>query len=480
MESLIFEYSERGKNGVSLPDPGQDFIPENNLPEELIRKSDLDLPEVSEPEVVRHFIRLSNMNHHVDKDLYPLGSCTMKYNPKINDLLAVLPGFRDVHPHQPEATIQGALQIMYDLEHMLCEITGMEAATLQPAAGAHGELTGIMVMKKYHEKKGNKKNLILIPDSSHGTNPSSVCSIGLKTVSIKSDETGCIDIDDLKLKINESVAGLMLTNPNTLGLFERDLKTIVDIVHQYDGLVYMDGANLNALLGIVRPGDMGFDITHMNLHKTFSTPHGGGGPGGGPIAVVKRLAPFLPVPRILKSGDKYSLSYDYEDSVGKVLGFYGNFGVMIRACVYILMLGLEGLKQVSRNAILNANYIRSKICDTYNVPFNRPCMHEFVASGESLRSFGVKTLDIAKRLLDYGFHAPTIYFPLIVKEALMIEPTESESKKTLDKFSETLLKIAEEAEDNPELLHEAPHSTPVRRLNELKANKELDVCWGDR
>ena len=478
LEKTIFDYSEPGKIGFSLPDLTPEEVSESEiLPQNLLRKSELDLPEVSEPEVVRHFISLSTMNHHVDKDFYPLGSCTMKYNPKINDRLATLPGFCNVHPHQPESTVQGALQIIYELERMLCEITGMHSATLQPAAGAHGELVGVMIMKNYHEAKREKRKFILIPDSAHGTNPSSVCSLGLQTVSIKSNEFGCVDIDDLKLKMNESVAGLMLTNPNTLGLFEREVEDIVEIVHKFDSIVYMDGANLNALLGIVRPGDMGFDITHINLHKTFSTPHGGGGPGSGPIAVVERLSKYLPVPRVVREDNKFKWCNNYPDSIGKVLSFYGNFGVMVRAYVYIRMLGLDGLKRTSRNAILNANYLRKKLAEIYEVPFNRPCMHEFVASGEKQKEYGVRTLDIAKRLLDFGFHAPTIYFPLIVKEALMVEPTESESKETLDKFVEALVRINEEAKNQPELLHDAPHSTPVRRLNELKANKELDTCW---
>lgn len=480
MEKLIFDYSKSGKIGVSLPDLYSESKPASSiLPIELLREKEPNLPEVSEPEVVRHFTKLSTMNHHVDKDIYPLGSCTMKYNPKINDILANLPGFANVHPYQPVETIQGVLQILYEMEKYLCEITGMHSATLQPAAGSHGELAGVMIMKKYHESKGEHRKYILIPDSAHGTNPSSACSINFQTLSLKSNEKGCIDIEDLKSKMNESVAGLMITNPNTLGLFEEEVEQIVEIIHYFDGIVYMDGANLNALLGIVRPGDMKFDITHMNLHKTFSTPHGGGGPGSGPIAVVEKLSRFLPVPRVVKSGSKFKLSYDYPDSIGKVIGLYGNFGVIVKAYIYIRMLGVEGLKSVSRNAILNSNYLRVNLAEKYNVPYNRVCMHEFVASGEKHKKLGVKTLDIAKRLLDYGFHAPTVYFPLIVNEAIMIEPTESESKETMDNFIDALFKIDKEAFDNPEILHSAPHNTPVRRLNELKANKELNVCLRD-
>ncbi|MBU0713315.1 aminomethyl-transferring glycine dehydrogenase subunit GcvPB [bacterium] len=478
MEQVIYEYSSKGKKGVSLPEkPVSDDTIKKYVPENLLRKTDLNLPEVSEPEVVRHFTNLSTMNHHVDKGFYPLGSCTMKYNPKINDKIAGLPGFANIHPLQPESSVQGALEMMYDLEKMLCALTGMHTATLQPAAGSHGELTGVMIIKKYHEAKGEKRKYILIPDSAHGTNPSSACSANFETMSLKSNEKGCIDINDLKEKMTGDVAGLMITNPNTLGLFEEEVEQIVEIVHQYDGIVYMDGANLNALLGITCPGDLGFDITHINLHKTFSTPHGGGGPGSGPIAVVEKLAKYLPEPRVIKIDDVYKLSSDYPDSIGRVMGLYGNFGIMVRAYVYITMLGIRGLTEVSRNAILNANYLRVKLADKFAIPYNRACMHEFVASGENHRELGIKTLDIAKRLLDFGMHAPTVYFPLIVREAIMIEPTETESKQTLDKFVEAMEQIDREAHENPDILHSAPHTTPVRRLEELKANKDLNICW---
>jgi len=479
MEQLIFDYSSKGKIGVSLPaKPVSDDDVRKHVPENLLRQTEMKLPEVSEPEVIRHFTNLSSMNHHVDKGFYPLGSCTMKYNPKINDRIAGLPGFADIHPLQPESSVQGALELMYDLEKMLCALTGMHAATLQPAAGSHGELTGVMIIKKYHEAKGEKRKYILIPDSAHGTNPSSAYSTNYETLALKSNEKGCIDINDLKEKMSEEVAGLMITNPNTLGLFEEEIEQIVDTVHEYDGIVYMDGANLNALLGITCPGDMGFDITHINLHKTFSTPHGGGGPGSGPIAVVEKLAKYLPVPRVIKTGDSYKLSSDFPESIGKVLGLYGNFGIMVRAYVYITMLGIRGLSEVSKNAILNANYLRVKLADKFAVPYNRTCMHEFVASGENHRELGIKTLDIAKRLLDFGLHAPTVYFPLIVREAIMVEPTETESKQTLDKFIAAMEQIDREAHENPDILHKAPHTTPVRRLEELKANKDLNVSWG--
>jgi len=403
----------------------------------------------------------------------------MKYNPKVNDRCAALSGLANCHPLQDVGTVQGSLQIIYELERYLCEITGLQAATLQPAAGSHGELTGVLLMKKYFDQKGENRQFILIPDSAHGTNPASAASANYKTISLKSNQRGCIDLEDLRAKMNPSVAGLMLTNPNTLGLFEEEVAEINAIVHNQGGLVYMDGANLNALLGIVRPGDMGFDITHINLHKTFATPHGGGGPGSGAIAVNEKLVEFLPVPRIEKNGDRFSLNYCYPRTIGKVLGFYGNFGIIVRAYCYIRMMGTKGLQAVSRNAILNANYLRQKLSSVFEIPYNRICMHEFVASGErQLQRSGIKTLDIAKRLLDYGFHSPTVYFPLIVKEALMIEPTETESKETLDRFIEALVKIDQEANNEPEKLHNAPWTTPVRRLDELKANKELNICWG--
>jgi glycine dehydrogenase subunit 2 len=479
MEPLIFDYSRAGKKGFSTQHKQVECqAPDKLLPANLLRQSEVRLPEVSEPEVVRHYTRLSTMNHHVDKAIYPLGSCTMKYNPKINDRLANLTGLAELHPFQPINSVQGALSILYELERLLCEITGMCAATLQPAAGSHGELTGVVIIKKYFQSKGETRQYILIPDSAHGTNPSSACSANFETISLKSNLRGCIDLDDLKTKMNSDIAGMMLTNPNTLGLFEEEVKKIVEIVHHYDGIVYMDGANLNALLGILRPGDMGFDITHINLHKTFSTPHGGGGPGSGPIAVAERLVPYLPIPRIEKTGNQYVLNSDYPKSIGRILGTFGNFGVIVRAYVYIRMLGLTGLQQVSRAAILNANYLRVKMAEFFEIPYNRACMHEFVASGENLKNFGVRTLDIAKRLLDFGFHAPTVYFPLIVKEALMIEPTESESKASLDQFLEAIRQIGQEARETPEILHSAPSTTPVRRLDELRANKDLNICWG--
>jgi len=478
---LLNELSGPGKLGCSLPECD---VPEQNLseiiPEKYLRKNPPGLPEVSEPEVVRHFVNLSAKNHHVDKNLYPLGSCTMKYNPKINDAIAAMPGFSALHPEQPVETVQGALQLYYELEQLLCAITGMDAFTLQPAAGSHGELTGVMIMRKYHEKKGNTdRKYVIIPDSAHGTNPASVAMGGFETLEVQSNARGMVDVEDLRSLVTDEVAGMMLTNPNTLGLFEEDIVRITELLHSVDALMYMDGANMNALLGIVRPADMGFDITHLNLHKTFSTPHGGGGPGSGPIGVTERLKPFLPKPIIVRNEElnRFEFDWDRPDSIGKIHSYYGNFGMMVRAYTYIRMLGAEGVKSLARNAILNANYLRIKLQDIFELPYDRTCMHEFVLSGTRQKAKGVKTLEIAKRLLDFDMHAPTIYFPLIVKEALMIEPTESESKATLDHFIDIMHQIDREIEEQPEMVNDAPHSTPVRRIDEVQANRDLNVRW---
>jgi len=480
---LLNEISVPGKRGSSLP---KCDVPEKELneliPEKYLRKNPAELPEVSEPELVRHFVNLSSKNHHVDKDLYPLGSCTMKYNPKINDAISGMPGFAELHPEQPEETLQGALQLYYELEQILCEITGMDALTLQPAAGSHGELTGVMLMRKYHEKKGNRRKYIIIPDSAHGTNPASVAMGGYEALEVKSNENGLVDYNDLKSILTDEVAGMMLTNPNTLGLFEKDILRITELMHSVDALMYMDGANMNALLGISRPADMGFDITHLNLHKTFSTPHGGGGPGSGPIGVVKKLEPYLPVPTIEydTENDSYYFDWDREESIGKLHSFFGNYGMIVRAYVYIKMLGPQGLKEISRNAIINANYLKNKLRDTFEVAYPQHCMHEFVLTGNKQKERGVKTLDIAKRLLDFGYHAPTIYFPLVVKEALMIEPTESETRATLDNFAEILKKIDREIDENKDVVLTAPHNTPARRMDEAKANREPNLRWGNK
>ncbi|NQT26719.1 aminomethyl-transferring glycine dehydrogenase subunit GcvPB [candidate division KSB1 bacterium] len=477
-EPLLFEISSEGRKGYSLPPMDVPEKPLSDLlPETAVRSKIAELPELSEMEVIRHFTHLSTLNHHVDKGFYPLGSCTMKYNPKINDQLAELPGFSGVHPFQEVCDIEGALQLMGDLACYLAEISGMDEVTLQPAAGAHGEMSGIKIMRAYHEKNGNPRKKIILPDSAHGTNPASAAISGYEAVQIKSTDAGLVDLEDLKAHLDEEVAGFMLTNPNTLGLFEPQVCEIAKLIHSVDALLYMDGANLNALLGLTRPGDMGFDIVHINLHKTFSTPHGGGGPGSGPVGVTSRLAPFLPMPVINCGKSSYSLDWNRPDSIGKIHSFYGNFGVMVRAYVYIRMLGAKGLLRVSEDAILNANYMMRKLEKYFLLPHTQHHMHEFVLSGDWQKEKGVKTLDIAKRLLDYGVHAPTVYFPLIVHEALMIEPTETESKETLDEFIEIMIHIAEEVESNPEIVQNAPQTTPVRRLDEAAAARSLDVQY---
>jgi len=480
MGKLIFEKSKSGRIGYTLPALSQREKVTLNIPGKLLRSKEPELPEVSEVDVIRHFIHLSTLNYHVDKGFYPLGSCTMKYNPKVNDYAASLPGFTDIHPLQPEKTVQGALRLMKELEEYLAEISGMDAVSLQPAAGAHGEFTGIKIIRKYHETQGNPRKYVLIPDSAHGTNPASVTLSGYIAKTIKSNEKGLINLEELKANLNEEVAAFMVTNPNTLGLFEVEIMKIADMVHSVGALMYLDGANMNAFIGQIRPGDTGFDVMHFNLHKTFSTPHGGGGPGSGPVGVKKFLEPYLPIPRIIEKNGKLALSYDFPHSIGKIHSFYGNFLVMIKAYTYIRMLGKEHIRRVSEDAVINANYLRVKLQEHYDLPYKSICMHEFVLSGKFLKKYGVRTLDVAKRLLDYDFHAPTIYFPLIVPEALMIEPTETESKETLDAFVEAMTKIKEEAINNPDILHGAPHNTPVRRLNEALAAKQLKVKWSKK
>ncbi len=482
-EPLIFDLSRQGRRGICFGTSDTPISPiEELIPGNLLRSEPADLPEIPESEVVRHFIRLSGLNYHVDKNMYPLGSCTMKYNPKINDAVSDLQGFTSMHPLQPAETAQGSLRLMYELSVMLSEIAGMAAVTLQPAAGAHGELTGILLIKKYHESNGSKRDKLLVVDSAHGTNPASAAIANYETISVASNAEGRTDIDDLKAKLTPDVAALMLTNPNTLGLFEKDILAIEKLVHENGSLLYMDGANMNALMGITRPGDMGFDIVHYNLHKTFSAPHGGGGPGSGPVGVCEKLVPFLPVPVIEKT-DKdghpyYSMNMDKPQSIGRMMNFYGNFSVLVRAYTYIRMLGAEGVRRVSENAILNANYLLSRLTDTFELPFPEPVMHEFCLSGDrQKKQHNVRTLDIAKRLLDYGFHAPTIYFPLIVSEALMIEPTETETIETLDAFADALLAIADEAANNPDLVYNAPTKTPVGRLDEAQASRKLNICY---
>ena len=479
-EQLLFELNSAGRKGYSLPPMDVPDIPMDELiPKKFQRKTPLKLPELSELDVMRHFIHLSVLNHHVDKGFYPLGSCTMKYNPKINENLSRLEGFTAIHPFQEEDEVMGALQLMGELGEYLCAISGLDDITLQPAAGAHGEMTGIKMIRAFHENQGNPRKKIVMPDSAHGTNPASATISGYNTVQVKSTPEGLVNIDDLKAHLDGDVAAFMLTNPNTLGLFESQVMEIAQLVHDAGALLYMDGANLNALMGIVRPGDIGFDIVHFNLHKTFSTPHGGGGPGSGPVGVKFHLKDYLPIPVVVRKSEQFVLEEDRPKSIGKIQGFYGNFGVMVKAYTYIRMLGARGLREVSENAILNANYLMRRLEQHYLLPHKQHAMHEFVLSGDWQKEKGSKTLDIAKRLLDYGFHAPTVYFPLIVHEALMIEPTDTESKETLDAFTEAMIAIAREVKENPEVLQQAPTSTPVARLDEGLAARNLDVKYTD-
>ena len=476
---IIFSKSVKGKIGCTLPKSDiPDFKLSDYLSKDTIRTKETDLPEITEPEVMRHFVNLSTKNHHIDKDIFPLGSCTMKYNPKINEYVASLNQFSSIHPNKSDKYSQPAISIVYELEQMLKKITGMSAFTLQPSAGSQGEFVGLLLMRKYHETHKNlNKNVVLIPESAHGTNPASVILAGYNPVELATDKRGRVDMDDLKSKINDDVAGMMLTQPNTLGLFEDKISEISDLVHGVDGIMYMDGANLNALIGLSRPADMGFDITHINLHKTFSTPHGGGGPGSGPIGVVDKLKDMLPYPMARKKDDNYFWEYDIKNSIGKIHSYNGNFGILVRAFVYIKMLGEEGVKNMTKHAILNANYIKKILSKVYEVPFSDGTLHEFVISGVNQKNKGAKALDIAKSLLDYGFYAPTIYFPTNISESIMIEPTESEDKATLDRFISAMLEIDSNIENNLDKVLDAPLKTPVRRLDETKANRELNLRW---
>ncbi|MFA6170561.1 MAG: aminomethyl-transferring glycine dehydrogenase subunit GcvPB [Candidatus Margulisiibacteriota bacterium] len=482
MSKLIFEKSTPGAVGYSLPELDVPAKPvEQLVPKELLR-GDLPLPELTELDVVRHFTRLSQKNVCVDTHFYPLGSCTMKYNPKVNEEVARLSGFADSHPLQLADETQGMLKLLYDFEQAMCSIFGYDAFTLQPAAGAHGELTALMMIKAYHFDRGERaRTKVIIPDSSHGTNPASVAIVGFQPVVIKSNGRGNVDLDAIKAALGPDTAGFMLTNPNTLGLFDEHIMEVAELVHKAGGLLYYDGANANANLGICRPADLGFDVAHFNLHKTFSTPHGGGGPGSGPVGVNKKLLPFLPSPRIVKKGKKYVYADASPKSIGRVHPFHGNANIIVRAYAYISSLGGAGLKQVSEKAVENANYMMERLKKYYYLPYDRTCQHEFVISAKwQKEKYGVKALDIAKRLIDYGFHPPTIYFPLIVEEALMIEPTESESKATLDEFCDAMIAIAKECETNPEIVKHAPQTTPVKRLDEAKAARELNLKWSPK
>lgn len=467
----IFEKS-KNIDGVNLYDGVKklDFLDKS-----LLREGKIGLPQLGELEVLRHYKELSDRNFCIEKGFYPLGSCTMKYNPKVNELLASLDGFANIHPSSDDTDCQGALELMYKLQEALKKVTGMDALTLQPAAGAHGELTGMMVIKKYFEVKNDLRKKVIIPDSAHGTNPASAKMCGFDIVEIKSNEKGQVDVEALKSVLDKDVAAIMMTNPNTLGIYEENVLEISELMHKNGSLLYYDGANFNAIMGYTNPKLMGFDVVHLNLHKTFATPHGGGGPGAGPVGVVEELKEFLPVPVIGYDGEKYFRNSDLKHSIGSVKGFYGNFGVLVKAYAYILMMG-KNLKNASENAVLNANYLKEKLKKYYALPYDEPCMHEFVLSGDKQKEYGVSTLNIAKALMDENTHPPTVYFPLIVHEAIMIEPTESETKEVLDEFVDVMIKIAKEAENNPEKLISAPHSTPVKRLDETLAARKPDLC----
>ncbi len=473
-QPLIFELSKQGRIGYSLPDLDVPDINVNDvLPSDYIRVDEPELPEVSELDIMRHYTALSNRNHGVDSGFYPLGSCTMKYNPKINENVARYSGFANIHPLQDEGTVQGALELMYDLQEHLVEITGMDTVTLQPAAGAHGEWTGLMMIRAYHEANNDyNRTKVIVPDSAHGTNPASATVAGLETVTVKSDDNGLVDLEDLKRVVGQDTAALMLTNPNTLGLFEENIVEMAEIVHGAGGKLYYDGANLNAVLSKARPGDMGFDVVHLNLHKTFTGPHGGGGPGSGPVGVKEDLLPFLPKPVLVKNEAGFTFDYDRPQAIGRVKPYYGNFGINVRAYTYIRSMGPDGLNAVTEYAVLNANYMMRRLAPHFDLPFDKHCKHEFVLSGKRQKKLGVRTLDIAKRLLDFGYHPPTIYFPLNVEECIMIEPTETESKETLDAFIDAMIQIAKEAEENPEIVQEAPHTTVVKRLDETIAARK--------
>jgi glycine dehydrogenase subunit 2 len=479
MEKLIYEKSRKGRTSTILPQSG---VPEKQLadflPAKFIRKVPAALPEVSELENMRHFVRLSHLNHCIESGFYPLGSCTMKYNPKVNDAMAALEGFRELHPYQPEDQIQGALELIWELQEKIAAIVGLPSVTLQPAAGAHGEMTGLLLIKAYFEAQGDhKRRKVIVPDTAHGTNPATAAMAGFEVVEIKSNDRGLVDIEALKAVLGPDTAAIMLTNPNTLGLFEEEIQTVQKLVHEAGGLLYYDGANLNAIMGLVRPGDMGFDVCHLNLHKTFSTPHGGGGPGGCAVAARQKLEPFMPKPTVRREENRFTLDWNRPQSIGKVKGFYGNFGILVRAYTYIMAHGRDGLCQVSRDAILSANYLKERLKRNFVVAYGQPCMHEFVLSGSLQKERGVATTNIAKRMLDYGIHAPTVYFPLVVPEAMMIEPTETESKETLDEFVEIMLAIDEETKTKPEFVRAAPHTTPVGRLDEALAARKPNLRW---
>jgi len=474
---LIFEKGKKGRCGIKIP---KSDVPSREFPSRYKRKKDPPLPELSELDVVRHFTRLSQLNFCVDTNFYPLGSCTMKYNPKFTEQVERMSGFSNLHPllsYISEEAVQGALEVIYETERLLCEITGMDEFTTQPLAGAHGELTGLLLISAYHKYKRNKKKYVIVPDSSHGTNPASSSTCGYETIVIPTDKDGYMDLRLYKERLSDSVAAVMLTCPNTLGIFNPHIKEVCDLAHSVGALMYYDGANLNAILGKVRPGDIGFDVVHLNLHKTFSTPHGGGGPGSGPVGVKGEICNFLPIPRIIKKDGIFRLDFNRPNSIGHISPFFGNFSVILKTYAYIMLLGKEGLISVSEHAVLNANYIRARLKEYYELPYDRVCMHECVFSASRQKRYGIRALDIAKYLIDKGFHPPTIYFPTVVKEALMIEPTETESKETLDRFISAMIEIANLAKERPQALKDAPKTTPVKRLDEAKAAREPKLRW---
>jgi glycine dehydrogenase subunit 2 len=475
-ELLSFEKSRPNAHGPRLPNAEVEApSPEDLLPRELLRARPPGLPRLSEPEIMRHYSRLASLNYSISEQLYPLGSCTMKYNPVANEAAAALPGFADLHPYQDEDTVQGALSLMWRLEQALCAVVGVERVTLQPAAGAHGEWTALKMIKAFHHSRGEARTEVLVPDSAHGTNPASAALSGFQVVEVKSGPDGRISLADLESKLSPRVAALMLTNPNTLGLFEREILDVAELVHATGAMLYYDGANLNAFMGICRPGDMGFDAVHMNLHKTFTTPHGGGGPGAGPVGVKKELVPFLPTPTVERMNGHLKLDFKRPQSIGRVRSFYGNFGMLVRAYTYIVAMGGDGLTEASRDAVLSANYLRHEVEGLLDMPHEGPCMHEFVASARNLAPHGIKALDVAKGLLERDFYAPTIYFPLVVPEAIMVEPTETESKATLDAFANAIKEIVKQAREAPEELHEAPRGLPVGRLDEVATARRINA-----
>lgn len=474
----IFEICRPGRRGFRIPEEATEGREPHGIPEQFLRKKPADLPENAELAVLRHYTRMSILNHHIERDMYPLGSCTMKYNPKMAEVAAAMPGFRELHPWQSEEETQGALELLVDFQERLAKILGMHAVSLQPAAGAHGELTCLLMARKYFADRGEKRNKVIVPDSAHGTNPASATFGGFEAVEVPSNDRGEVDIDALAKAVGPDTAVMMLTLPNTLGLFESRIVDIARIVHEAGALLYMDGANFNAIVGQVRPGDVPFDLLHLNLHKTFATPHGGGGPGAGPIAASAALAPYLPTPMPSRGANgTYFLDEARPKSVGRVHSFLGNFGILVRAYSYLLYHGADGLREISENAVLSANYLRMKLHHEYEVAHDRTCMHEVVLSGRRQKALGVRTMDIAKRLLDFGFHPPTVYFPLIVEEAIMIEPTESENIETLDRFADAMLEIAREARENPQIVKTAPHTTPVGRVDEAGAARNPNLCW---